>query len=168
MDDMFIGGIFGSVLVVVFIAVVWILREVIRIQRALKVFFQGSDAKSLESTILEQLQKVQKLDEEVQDIYTICSKIHALAHTGLFRVGIVRFNPFKDIGGDQSFAVALLDGKGNGVVFSSLFTKSGSRVYAKPVLKHVGTEMFPLTDEELQAITVASPAKFSPTKTKRT
>jgi hypothetical protein len=67
------------------------------------------------------------------------------------KVGVVRFNPFKDLGGDQSFSIALLDGENNGVVVSSLHTREGNRVYAKPVelgkaVKH------PLTEEEQEAI----------------
>lgn len=166
MESMFGSIVVGVVLVFLVGSIIWIIKEVVRMQKSLRVFFRGNDAKSLEATFLEQVQKVQKLDEEVQDLYTVCSKIHALAHTGLFRVGVVRFNPFKDIGGDQSFAVAFLDGKGNGVVFSSLFTKSGSRVYAKPVIKNVGVESYPLTEEETKAIVIASPAKFSSEKAK--
>lgn len=47
---------------------------------------------------------------------------------------LIRFNPFEEAGGDQSFVVALLDGKNNGVVVSSLHSRNGTRVYAKQVI----------------------------------
>ena len=46
---------------------------------------------------------------------------------------LMRFNPFEDTGGDQSFVVTLLDGGDNGIVISSLHSRGGTRVYAKPV-----------------------------------
>ena len=50
-------------------------------------------------------------------------------------LGVVRFNPFSDVGGDQSFAVAMVDGHGNGVVISSLYGRHDVKVYAKPLKK---------------------------------
>ena len=66
------------------------------------------------------------------------------------RLGFLRFNPFRDAGGDQSFALALADQEGNGFVMSSLHSRDVTRVYGKPL---VGWEsIYPLTDEEKQAI----------------
>lgn len=80
------------------------------------------------------------------------------------RVGVVRFNPFRDTGGDQSFAVALLDELGNGVVLSGLHNRSDTRVFAKPVRD--GTSTYTLSREEQQAIAQANglmaPAGGSP------
>lgn len=49
------------------------------------------------------------------------------------RVYLKRYNPYHDTGGDQSFSVSLLDGFGNGLVITSLHSRSGTRVFAKPV-----------------------------------
>src|SRR3989344_4291746 len=67
-------------------------------------------------------------------------------------IGVVRFNPFggEAVGGNQSFAVALLDEHGNGIVFSSLYARERSSVYAKPVER--GNSMFELSEEEKEAI----------------
>lgn len=46
---------------------------------------------------------------------------------------LVRFNPFEDTGGDQSFIVALMTGANNGFVISSLHSRNGTRVYAKQI-----------------------------------
>jgi hypothetical protein len=66
------------------------------------------------------------------------------------KVGIVRYNPFKEVGGDQSFSVALLDGNDNGVVITSLYTREGNRVYGKPI-KNSQSEYL-LSAEEKEAI----------------
>jgi hypothetical protein len=71
----------------------------------------------------------------------------------LQHVGVVRFNPYHDTGGDYSFAVALLDGSGNGVVLTGLYHRDRCRVYAKPVGGWEST--YELIDEERQAIAEA-------------
>ena len=50
------------------------------------------------------------------------------------RVALIRYNPYGDTGGDMSFSVALLNGLGNGVVLTSLHSRSGTRVFAKEVV----------------------------------
>lgn len=76
--------------------------------------------------------------------------IAALMPTVIRHVGLVRFSPFHDTGGDQSFALALLDGEGNGVMVTALHSRSDSRLYAKP-LEH-GSSDYALTPEEREAI----------------
>ncbi len=72
---------------------------------------------------------------------------------GIQKKAIVRFNPFADTGGDQSFAMALLDENDDGVVLSSLHARDATRVYAKPVEK--GKSRYQLTDEEKQVLSNA-------------
>jgi hypothetical protein len=66
------------------------------------------------------------------------------------RVGLVRFNPFEDTGGNQSFAVALLDANDDGFVVSSLHARQGTRIYAKAVAR--GRAEAALSDEEAEAL----------------
>ncbi len=73
--------------------------------------------------------------------------------SALQHVGLVRFNPFSDTGGDLSFALALADADGRGVVLCNLHGRGESRLYAKP-LQAWGSP-YPLSDEEVQAVTLA-------------
>jgi hypothetical protein len=122
-----------------------------RVKRNQKELFSGKNGADLEKTILEQAKNMKELDRDIQDLYGISNQIHGLAAKSIHKVGVVRFNPFKDLGGDQSFSIALLDGENSGVVVSSLHTREGNRVYAKPVEKGK-TVKHPLTDEEVEAI----------------
>ncbi|MFH0937115.1 MAG: DUF4446 family protein [Candidatus Daviesbacteria bacterium] len=72
-------------------------------------------------------------------------KKQSLEH--LQKVSLKRYNPYQDTGGDQSFSVALLDGKNNGIVITSLHSRSGTRVFAKPV-KDGKEDNFRFSDEE--------------------
>jgi hypothetical protein len=76
----------------------------------------------------------------------------ALAHA-VQGVGLVRFRAFQDTGGDQSFALALADGEGNGVVISALFGRGATRIYAKPIQGWLSPKL--LGEEEEQALAQA-------------
>jgi hypothetical protein len=65
----------------------------------------------------------------------------------------VRFNPFEDTGGNQSFALAILDAQGNGIVVSSLHSRTGTRFYGKAITGGRGETA--LSDEEAEALRLA-------------
>ena len=98
----------------------------------------------------EVLRKLRDLESEVKKISTDLESLKEGNKDNIQKVGIVRYNPFSEIGGDQSFSVALLDGKDNGVVITSLYTREGNRVYGKPVIE--GKSKYLLTEEEKEAI----------------
>lgn len=66
------------------------------------------------------------------------------------KIGIVRFNPFKEIGGDHSFSLALLDGKDTGVVLTGIHTRERTRIYTKQIKN--GKCEFELSAEEKRAL----------------
>lgn len=126
-------------------------QKIRKINKSAGTFFSGKNGKDLESVILKQAEEIKNLDKEIQELFEISNKLYNLSFKSLHKVGIVRFNPFKDIGGDQSFAIALLNGKKSGIVVSSLHTREISKVYAKPVVDGASSK-YPLTEEEKQAI----------------
>lgn len=66
------------------------------------------------------------------------------------RVGVVRYNPFEDTGSNQSFALALLDAEGNGIVLSSLHSRQMTRLYLKAIA--AGRSQTALSEEEAEAL----------------
>ena len=93
--------------------------------------------------VLARLKELEEFQEE------ILSKLN----NSLQKVGIVRFNPFQENGGDQSFSVAVLDNSNNGFVITSHYGREANRVYAKPVSK--GVSSYSLAKEEQEAIAQA-------------
>lgn len=112
----------------------------------------------MEDLIIKNSCDIKDLDKEIQELYNISNKIHNLSLKSIHKFGVVRFNPFGDIGGDQSFCATFLDGKNNGLVISSLHTKEGTRVYSKPIVKGE-SEKYQLTEEEKQAIKLVTQNK---------
>lgn len=70
------------------------------------------------------------------------------------KIGVLRFNPFSDTGGSQSFVLALLDQLNNGIVITSLYGRTGNRWYMKEVRSGAGKELA-LSKEEEKAIDMA-------------
>lgn len=107
------------------------------------------------SSLMQVLEEVIKKEEENSKLIDLLKKEYAkLEKDGLNhiqKVGLVRFNPFKDTGGDQSFILALVDAKDTGVVISSLHTRTGTRWYAKGIVRGKGVE-YELSDEEEKAL----------------
>ena len=103
-------------------------------------------------TLLELLDILVKNDAELKKVIDhLSGKYDTLENEGklnIQKVGLLRFNPFNDTGGDQSFILALLNGENTGVVVSSLHTRSGTRWYAKEVKGGKGTEHVLSTEEE--------------------
>lgn len=126
-------------------------RRLRRQEEKLTIFFSGKKAQDLETLLLEEKTLIASVDSDVQELFDISNQLHQLGSRSLHKCAVRRFNPFKETGGNQSFAIALLDGKNSGVVLSSLHTREGTRVFAKPV-KHGEADGFPFTEEEKAVI----------------
>ena len=90
------------------------------------------------------------LPADLREIAMDLSDIREVLGHAVQSVGLVRFDAFDDMGGKLSFAAALLDGEGDGIVLSSINGRSETRIYAKPVDR--GSSRVNLSEEEEEAI----------------
>ena len=79
------------------------------------------------------------------------------AGVAISHLGLVRFDAFEDTGGAQSFALALIDDDGDGIVLTSLHSRQATRLYIKGIRRGVADS--PLSAEEVRAMHTAG---FSP------
>ena len=101
---------------------------------------------------------IEKLNLQNENGEQLKKQLHKLneAQRGAFtKHALIRFNPFEDTGGDQSFVLALLNGANNGVVVSSLHSRGGTRVYAKGVAGAKPTT-HPFSKEEKEVVEKAA------------
>jgi len=96
------------------------------------------------------LASLKGLEVNIEKISQEIEKIKEENKFSVQKVGIIRFNPFQEVGGDQSFSIALLDGKDDGVVVTSHYTRTDNRIYGKPV--RAGKSEYLLSEEEKKAI----------------
>ena len=91
-----------------------------------------------------------EISRSLEDVAARTAILEAAQRRAFQRVGLVRYNPFEETGGNQSFALALLDAGGDGWVLSSLHARSGTRVYVKAIKS--GRADTGLSDEETAAL----------------
>jgi hypothetical protein len=151
----------GPIVVALAVAVVLLLllvillaRRVGRVDRRLRGIIRDEEGGSLEGVLGAHVEKVYGLAREVERLTARTGALEKAGLRAFQRVGLVRFNPFEETGGNQSFALALLDAEGDGWVLSSLHARSGTRVYAKAI--RAGRSDAALSEEETAAIRQAS------------
>ena len=137
--------LFGLALVLV----AWLVYLEIRLRRV----FGGKRAGDLEEGLRAGAKELQELDASREEIEKYLTTVEARLRRAVQHVGIVRFNPFQDAGGDQSFAIAVMDESKKGIVISSLYGRENSRIYAKPLEK--GESKYQLSREESEAVKTA-------------
>jgi hypothetical protein len=126
-----------------------------KIKKSQKILFQGKTAKNLEDVIMMHQKNLTNLNKQSKRLFELTDGLTTLSNTGLSKVGMVRFNPFKNLGGNQSFSIAFLNSHLNGLVISSIFSNDGSRFYSKTIANGKSQKQYPLTEEEKQAIVIA-------------
>lgn len=119
--------------------------------RHYKKLVKSAEGLDLVGILEEHFRAVSRLDKITGDIKSEIQDIRRADLGHLQRVGLVRFNPYGDTGGNQSFVLGLLDDQGKGVVVSSLHGRDSTRVYCKPV-KNWSEDGFEFSTEEKQAI----------------
>lgn len=145
MDEIFFLAVFALVAWNIYLALC--LRKT---SKKLHALFRGQNATDLEGVLFTEIRHLKKAEQDVAELRQALQSIRKMAKNSIQKAGFIRFNPFKETGGDQSFAVALLDSCDNGVVISSLYTRQGTRVYGKPITK--GKSKYPLSREETEAL----------------
>ena len=150
----------AAVLIVMAVAIVVLLVLVIvqsiRIGRAVDAYRQlvrDGAGGSLDDVLQTHVARVEEVRSRLGEIDALQATLEQRSQASIQHIGLVRFNPFEDTGSDQSFALAMLDDRRDGVVISSLHGRSNTRLFAKPV--EGGSSSHTLSDEEAQAIRVA-------------
>lgn len=141
-------------IVVGVVALLWLVILTILVIQALSHYRKltsGAEGEDLKSILEELLAKMKAGEETTEELVKRAAGLEEDSTFHFQKVGLVRFNPFEETGGDQSFTLALLDGHENGVVISSLYRREETRVYAKPVKNGKGTN-YELSEEEQEAI----------------
>jgi hypothetical protein len=140
----------AALVLVLLIWVALLQRSEARLRGRLRRVLPGGAATSLDQVLEQQLQRIDSLSARLDALNRLHHELEAVAGRAIQKVGTVRYNPFADAGGDQSFAIALLDAEGTGIVMSSLHSRTETRIFAKPV--QTGRSKYALSDEEQEAI----------------
>ena len=137
-------SILGALLLV---TLLWLIRLELKWRAA----FRGKDSKNIEGIVIGTQKNLERLAEAHADLLKQTGEIDIRVKKSIRGIGTIRFNPFKGTSGsNQSFATALINEKGDGVVISSLYSRERVSVFAKP-LKDLGSK-YELSEEEQLAV----------------
>lgn len=128
----------------------------------MKKLGNGNDLNEMLKSYLKEVESIKKDNSEIKGYYT---KLDSDIASCIQKVGLVRYNAFKDVGSDLSFAIALLDGNDNGVVFNGIYGSEYSNIYAKPIKNKESN--YQLSQEEEYAIEIAEQTKSFMTKKRK-
>lgn len=139
--------------VVLIIAVLWmgtISLLLANLYLGYKKLFRDNALGDLGSVLSNSLKRLRKAEKEITQQNEYIDQVTKQLKRATQKVSIVRFNPFGDTGGDQSFALALLDAEDSGYILTGIHSRQGTRVYIKPI--DLGKSKYNLSEEEQQAL----------------
>jgi len=108
------------------------------------------NGKNIDENLKVYMDRVQKVEDLNKEIIQYCESLDKTVDTCIQKIGIVRYNAFKDVGSNLSFTLALLNNNNNGVVLNGIYSRDNSNIYAKPIKD--GKSEYVLSDEEKEAI----------------
>jgi hypothetical protein len=138
------------------VSVILALMLLVKMQKAKKQYeflIQGTSKHNVEQALLSYLKETKSMQQRLVDLEDKVVLIEKELINHPQNLGIVRYNAFEGIGGEQSFSLAILDDRYNGIIMSSIFGHSETRVYAKPI--EGGHSKYSLSPEENEAISRA-------------
>lgn len=143
-------GAMVALLVIFAIGLLLAFRRMRRLETRFDTLFENVSEDNVARMLTEYLTTVRGTAATVQRIKSEHDAIAGIVPRTIQHVGLIRFSPFHDTGGNQSFTLALLDGQRDGVIVTGLHSRTESRLYAKPVER--GESSYALTPEEREAI----------------
>jgi len=145
--------------ILVVVGIVWVFdlqARLRRLQRRYENIFAAEEDASLVTALENLASRLSETTARTERLVVHSQQVDATLAHAVQSVGLVRFRAFQDTGGDQSFALALADGEGNGVVISALYGRGATHIYAKPVQGWLSPRT--LSEEEKQALAEARQA----------
>lgn len=138
-------------MIILFIAFIAIVVKLSNVQKKYKTFLNKlGNGKDIYEDLDNYMYRVERVEKQNTEVITGLKILQQDLSKCIQKVGIIRYNAFKDTGSDLSFALALLDEENNGVVLNGIYSREMSNIYAKPVEKGVAT--YTVSEEEKQAI----------------
>ncbi len=149
--------LFVPLIIVISIFIIWLAVLTILYIFAVRHYkkLTVENGQSLEKAINTIFKGLETLHDEITKVDDRVSSVELEKTNFVQKVGIKRFNPFGDTGGNQSFSLTLLDANNDGVVLSSLHGRGGTRIYAKPI-RSAKSQEYELSQEEKDVISLVT------------
>ena len=133
-------------ILILLILVVYMMVRLSMMRSRYRAMMHGTTIEDIEGMLIQHIREVEAVAATNARILEENELIRQFIRKSLVRTASVRFRAFEDMGGDLSYAVAMLDANNDGVIFSSIFARQDSRSYIKPIKN--GSSEYPLSEEE--------------------
>ena len=140
-------GMAGVILIMLILLIVTMAKNA-SMRKKYKIFMNGENGKNMEKAILEKFAAIDFLEENVDQIYKQIKAISGQLTTAYQKIGLVKYDAFKEMGGNLSFALCLLDDNNNGFILNTMHGRESSYTYIKEIEN--GTAYSTLGEEEKQ------------------
>lgn len=113
---------------------------------------------NIDEMLKKYIEEVESISLENKEIEKYCDKLNNKADQCIRKIGLVRYNAYKDTGSNLSFTLAMLNEENTGIVLNGIYSRNTSNIYCKTVEK--GTSSYALSKEEEEAISKAIQYKW--------
>lgn len=114
---------------------------------------RGAEGKNIEEIVLAQTKIIEEAQDKIILFNSRLAELDKYTRQSVQKVQLLRFNAFQDVGGELSFALALLNAQNDGIVISSIYGRDDARTYAKTIKN--GQPLHPLSQEEQKVLEMA-------------
>ena len=138
------------VLIITSILLITVLCKLKKINRRIEALTRGKDAESMEDSILNFFERIECLEDAEKKMHRDIRDIKENLKITYQKLGLVKYDAFREMSGALSYSMALLDKENNGVLISSMYSREGCYTYAKDIVN--GECKINLSDEEEEAL----------------
>lgn len=110
------------------------------------------DQKDFANILIDIKKQLKSIDTDLDDFRGALRETHKSLKTHIQKLGFLRYNPFGNTGGDQSYCLCLLDQQDNGILITSLHARDQTRTYTKEIRAGKPVDKSPLSKEEAQCL----------------
>ncbi|HHV09218.1 MAG TPA: DUF4446 family protein [Clostridiales bacterium] len=149
----FILGI-GAFVVLILVYNIILTVKLSKLNKKYKKFMTGATGENLESQVLSRFADIDNLKTEAASMNKELGKVKENLLTTYQKIGVVKYDAFKEMGGKLSFVLALLDKNNNGILLNSVHSsREGCYTYLKEIIK--GESFLELSEDERNALDMA-------------
>lgn len=155
--DDFLVTVFILLIIFIILTIINIILIINANRKYLRFMKKLGNGSNLDEMLKDYLRDVKEIKQDNTEIKAYYTKLDHDIDCCIQKIGLVRYNAFKDVGSDLSFAIALLDRNDNGVIFNGLYGSESSNIFAKPIKG--GVSKYQLSEEEKNALEIAEQDK---------
>lgn len=141
--------LWGAIVILLFF-IIYLLAQLNSIKSRQSNMMRGASGASLEEIITKNVDDIKNIKDNIINVEGDISDLNTKLKKAFVKFSAMRFSAFDNVGGDQSFSLAVLDAEDNGIIISSLKGRDGANVYLKTVEN--GNADISLMSEEINVL----------------